>query len=88
MSTMVRENKCCIKNCPGLHKSRFSIPERYFNEWQQAIGTPLTKRSRIFLKKPRLKDGAIPKLLLNGNTGNNIDTPITLDTAKIILITI
>ncbi|KAF0724256.1 Uncharacterized protein FWK35_00027176 [Aphis craccivora] len=44
---MVRENKCCIKNCPGLHKSRFSIPERSFNKWQEAIGTLLTKRSRI-----------------------------------------
>jgi len=44
---MVRENKCCIQNCPGLHKSRFSIPERSFNEWQEAIGTSLTKRSRI-----------------------------------------
>jgi len=33
--------------CPGLHKSRFSIPQHSFNEWQEAVGTPLTKRSRI-----------------------------------------
>lgn len=46
---MVRENKCCITNCPGLHKSRFSVPLRLFNTWQKALGTStkLTKRSRI-----------------------------------------
>jgi len=30
-----------------LDKSRFSIPERSFNEWQEAIGISLTKISRI-----------------------------------------
>lgn len=52
---MVRKNKCCIRNCPGLHKSRFSIPERSFEKWQEAVRMPLTKRSRIcgvhFLKE-------------------------------------
>lgn len=35
----------------------------------------------ICLKKPRLKNGAVPKLLLNGNAGND-DTPITLNTSN------
>ncbi|KAF0703872.1 bromodomain-containing protein DDB G0270170-like, partial [Aphis craccivora] len=83
---MSRLDKCCIQNCFGTNKSRFSIPKNSHSIWEMAIGKTLTKRSSVViilskkilltlgyqekaicLKKPRLREGAIPKLFLNSD---------------------
>lgn len=50
-----RLDKCCIENCMGNSKSRFSVPIASHEKWERVIGKTLNKRSRIcgdhFLKE-------------------------------------
>lgn len=52
---MPRIDKCCVENCSGISKSRFSVPKVSHDKWERAIGKTLSKRSRIcgdhFLKE-------------------------------------
>lgn len=42
-----RLDKCCIENCTGNSKSRFSVPIVSHEKWERVIGKTLNQRSRI-----------------------------------------
>jgi len=44
---MSRIDKCCIRNCSGISKSRFSIPKNAHEKWEKAVGITLGKRLRV-----------------------------------------
>lgn len=44
---MSRIDKCCIRNCSGISKSRFSMKNVAHEKWEKAVGITLGKRSRV-----------------------------------------
>lgn len=40
-------DKCCVENCRGISKSRFSVPKVSHEKWEKALGKVLNKRSRV-----------------------------------------
>jgi len=38
-------DKCCVENCRGISKSRFSVPKVSHEKWEKALGKVLNKMS-------------------------------------------